>query len=191
MIMVYKRYLTPEEKRLWKYVTRNDLPFKAEPDGVEEIADRSEMADPQKPAAKLKKPDKAVAGTGITFTNRKKNQEKGLGDYSGIDLNTAERFRKGNAPIDAKLDLHGMTSEKAHYALIGFIERQAKLEKRRLLVITGKGSGILRDSLPRWLSAPGINNLILAFDVAQQKHGGAGAYYILLKRKRKTNRENN
>jgi DNA-nicking Smr family endonuclease len=189
--MVRKRSLTPEEKRLWKYITRNDLPLKEKPDEPEEIVGESEIAALQKPAVKLKEPDKAVAGAGITFANKKKHQEKELGDYAGIDLNTAERFRKGNAPIDARLDLHGMTSEKAHHALIGFIERQAKLEKRRLLVITGKGSGILRDSLPRWLSAPAINKLILAFDVAQQKHGGAGAYYILLKRRRKNKKENN
>ncbi|MEQ1706135.1 MAG: Smr/MutS family protein, partial [Rickettsiales bacterium] len=110
---------------------------------------------------------------------------RGIGDYSGIDRSTAENFRKGKDPIDAKLDLHGMTQENAHHALVNFIAKQAKLENRRLLVITGKGSGILRASLPRWLTLPDLNRFILAFDVAKAKHGGDGAFYILLKRKRK------
>jgi len=52
------------------------------------------------------------------------------------------------------------------------------------LVITGKGTGILRESLPGWLDAPLFRGMISAFGAAAQKHGGAGAYYIMLKRKR-------
>ena len=77
-----------------------------------------------------------------------------------------------------------MTSEKAYKALVIFIKQQVKLENRRLLVITGKGSGILRSSLPNWLTTANLSEQILAFDTAKPKHGGDGAYYILLKRKR-------
>ncbi len=77
-----------------------------------------------------------------------------------------------------------MTSEKAHNALILFIKKQIKLENRRLLVITGKGKGILNSALSGWLGVPEINKFILAFDKANPKHGGDGAFYILLKRKR-------
>ncbi len=181
--MVRKRSLTPEEKRLWKHITRNDVPLQINDDDAEEPeeVENAEIIQPKTTAKSSKKQQSVDISKHDNFPNKAKS----LGDYSGIDRNTAERFRKGDAPIDATLDLHGMTSEKAHRALVSFIQKHIKLESRRLLVITGKGSGILRSSLPDWLTAPNLSKEILAFDVAKQKHGGAGAYYILLKRKRK------
>jgi DNA-nicking Smr family endonuclease len=121
--------------------------------------------------------------------------EPGLacGGYAGIDRATAERFRKGDYPIDATLDLHGMSREKAHMMLVTFLTRHFESGARCLLVITGKGKktadshspvGILRELLPRWLAEPGLKSMILALDVARPKHGGSGAYYLLLRRRR-------
>lgn len=179
--MVRKRPLTEEEKRLWKHITRHDKPLKidAEIDKAEEIEE-----------VKVRQPKTIVKSSKtkpiiIAKPKSIKGEVKAQGDYSGIDRNTAESFRKGDSPIDATLDLHGMTREKAHRALVAFIGQQVKHESRRLLVITGKGSGILRESLPDWLTSPNLSGAILAFDVAKQKHGGTGAYYILLKRKRR------
>ena len=66
-----------------------------------------------------------------------------------------------------------------------------------MLVITGKGlsdgdgdagagraRGVLRQAVPRWLNEPANRARILAVMPAQPKHGGAGALYVLLKRKR-------
>lgn len=182
--MVKKRQLTPEEKRLWKLITRQTKPLaasSADDEAEEEISENKEV-----PRSKVKIKEKPIPVKPQKPAPAKpKTTIKKQGDYSGIDKNTAESFRRGKEPIDAKLDLHGMTQEKAHTALIAFIEKQVRMESRRLLVITGKGSGILRTVLPRWLAEPGLNKFILAFDVAMVKHGGDGAYYILLKRKRK------
>ena len=38
--------------------------------------------------------------------------ELSCGAYANIDRATSERFRKGDYPIDATLDLHGMNREK-------------------------------------------------------------------------------
>lgn len=106
----------------------------------------------------------------------------------GLDKSTAGRFAKGMMDIDATIDLHGLTQPVAHAALARFIVDSADLGRRCLLVITGKGnregSGILRAEVPRWLNEPGMRGLILAFTHAQPKHGGAGALYVLLKRRR-------
>ena len=182
--MVRKRPLTPEEQYLWEQATRYDKPLKnikkikAE-QGSEEIIEKLK---PQK----IKRKIKTVISIPNVATIKTSSSQKEIkiADYSGIDSNTANRFRKGESVIDAKLDLHGMTSEKAHNALITFITKQIKLENRRLLVITGKGKGILNSALPGWLGVAGINESILAFDKASPKHGGDGAFYILLKRKR-------
>ncbi len=88
------------------------------------------------------------------------------------------------AEFDAKLDLHGMTAANAHSALVKFIHKQAKLGSRKLLVITGKGSGVLREALPQWLSVPALQKSVRVVQPAKQSHGGDGAYYVFLRRSR-------
>ena len=117
-----------------------------------------------------------------------------LGGYAGIDRNTAARFRKGELTLDGTVDLHGMSREKAHMRVSEFIHAHYGWGSRCLLAITGKGMkkageadvqpGILREMLPQWLAEPGLRGFVLACDVAKPKHGGGGAYYILLRRKR-------
>jgi DNA-nicking Smr family endonuclease len=112
----------------------------------------------------------------------------------GLDTASLERLRRGKMPVEAKLDLHGHTLEAAHKALTAFIAGAWERERRALLVITGKGGrpgedgnaprATLRQSVPRWLNEPGLRVKILAFAQAQPKHGGAGALYVLLKKKR-------
>jgi DNA-nicking Smr family endonuclease len=173
--MVRKRTLTEEEKLLWEYVTRNDIPLTIE--AIEEVIE---------PKKTLKIKAKTIISKSAPKSQESKPKVlKAKGDYSGIDKNTATRFKKGEAPIDATLDLHGMTQAKAHTAFISFISKQIKAGSRRLLVITGKGSGILQNALPGWLGSPDISGHVLAYDEAKARHGGSGAYYIMLKRKRK------
>jgi len=107
----------------------------------------------------------------------------------GLDRRTAERLRRGLLPIEARLDLHGMTQEEAHRALNAFLARAVEAEKRSVLVITGKGGrtsgdGVLRAAVPRWLNEAPNRTRLLAFTPAQPKHGGAGALYLLLRRQR-------
>lgn len=115
----------------------------------------------------------------------------------GLDKRTAERLRRGQLAIEARLDLHGLTQDAAHRALVAFLGRAERDGIRCLLVITGKGIrrvdghdfrgetiGILRHAVPRWLAEPALRPRILAVTAAQQKHGGAGAFYVLLRRKR-------
>ena len=113
------------------------------------------------------------------------------GQFADIDKRTAERFRRGELAIDARLDLHGLTQAEAHRRLDGFVARAAAAGTRMLLVITGKGergTGVLRDGVPRWLAEPGLRPLVLAIAHAQPKHGGGGALYVLLRKKRENRR---
>jgi DNA-nicking Smr family endonuclease len=107
----------------------------------------------------------------------------------GIDRRTAERLRKGEMAIDRRLDLHGMTQERAHAALDRFVRGAWADGARMLLIITGKGSGgegVLRRSLPQWLNAGEHAPRVLRMETAQPKHGGGGAFYVLLRRQRGT-----
>jgi DNA-nicking Smr family endonuclease len=109
------------------------------------------------------------------------------GKASGIDRRSAERLKRGRLPIEGRLDLHGLTQAAAHERLDEFLARAEAAGKRCVLVITGKGlasGGVLRDQVPRWLNLPHNRARVLAFDYAQGQHGGSGAIYVLLKRRR-------
>jgi DNA-nicking Smr family endonuclease len=109
------------------------------------------------------------------------------GKSAGLDRRSAERLRRGKLPIDGRLDLHGMTQAAAVERLAEFIAGAQSAGKRCVLVITGKGlagGGILREQVPHWLNQPPNRGRVLAFDYAQAQHGGMGALYVLLKRRR-------
>jgi len=105
------------------------------------------------------------------------------GAAPGVDRATHDRLKRGQLPIEAKLDLHGYDREQAHRALNLFVEASADQGRRCLLLVTGK-SGVLRAEAPRWLNETPNRTRLIAFTAAQPRHGGAGALYLLLKRRR-------
>jgi len=116
-----------------------------------------------------------------------------LDRFAGIDRASAERLKRGRQPIEARLDLHGMTQAEAHRALAGFIRTARGGGKRCVLVITGRGAprdhggaGVLREAVPRWLAEPGLRPHLLAIATAQPQDGGAGALYVMLRRTDRT-----
>lgn len=113
----------------------------------------------------------------------------GHGDIAGLDRRTGQRFKRGQLPVEARLDLHGMTQTEAHRALTAFLAGQQAAGRRCVIVVTGKGvgkegGGVLRNAVPRWLNEAPNRDKVLAFEYARQKDGGAGALYVLLKRRR-------
>lgn len=109
---------------------------------------------------------------------------------AGLDKRLAERLRRGQVPIDGRLDLHGLTHDAARAALTARVRAAHAAGQRCLLVITGKGLrsegavGVLREALPLWLNGPDLRPLVLAVRQAQPRDGGAGAFYLLLRRRR-------
>lgn len=107
-----------------------------------------------------------------------------------IEKKLLRRLASGREPIDDRLDLHGMTQAQAHSALIGFIHRAQARDIRIALVITGKGGGdfgergVLRRVVPLWLCEPSLRALVSSVEEAARPHGGAGAFYVRLRRKR-------
>lgn len=113
--------------------------------------------------------------------------EKGGG--AGIDKRTAERLKRGKLSVEARLDLHGLTQAEAHRRLDHFLAEAYDMGLRTAIIITGKGrisqdGGILRQMVPRWLNQPPNRDRVVAFSEAQPKHGGTGALYVRVKKKR-------
>jgi DNA-nicking Smr family endonuclease len=79
---------------------------------------------------------------------------------------------------------------------MGFIAGAHARGLRLVLVITGKGkahddhgpiptrTGILRHQVPQWLNSGALRALILQVTEAHRSHGGGGAYYVYLKRRK-------
>ncbi|MEM9370318.1 MAG: Smr/MutS family protein, partial [Pseudomonadota bacterium] len=117
---------------------------------------------------------------------------------AGLDRHTAERLRRGERAPEARLDLHGMTADRAHRALSGFLARALAQGLRCILVITGKGGrhrsddasfmrpdqGVLRQAVPRWIRTGPYAAQIVGIYEAHVRHGGAGAIYVYLKKGR-------
>lgn len=125
--------------------------------------------------------------------NFKHNLE--LNTHADIDAQTFKRFKKEKFKIEATLDLHGLTIDKAYDAVYHFIVSSYNQNKRVVLIITGKGLehkeqdifspiGSLKQSVPTWLQNDEMKNMILSYTHPTPKLGGSGALYILLRRKR-------
>jgi DNA-nicking Smr family endonuclease len=168
-----------EDGALWRSITADITP----------IARRNpppKRSDPkprtQNPSAPLPRAEPVVQSK--PPMPRPKPQPLAAGNAPDIDRRTAERLRRGQMPIDMRLDLHGMTREEAHRRLAAAIDAAWRGGRRVVLIITGKGQGILQQSVPRWLKEGDNRRRILTFSHAQPKHGGSGALYVLLKRQR-------
>ncbi len=87
---------------------------------------------------------------------------------------------KKDKTIDATLDLHGLTREAASQRLKIFIARCLFLGHRRIRVIHGKGSGVLREYVRRFLAENSSVTMILD---ASGRLGGDGAVIVHLKKR--------
>lgn len=108
------------------------------------------------------------------------------GQFAGVDGGTAGRFRRGKLPLDGTLDLHGFTQDAAAGTFADYLAMAQNKGWRVIRIITGHGSGrgggVLREALPRWINLPENRARILCFDAARPRDGGAGAYLLLLRK---------
>ena len=136
----------------------------------------------QKPPVKPVRPP--IAATSSAQAIKANPVDLRQGERAGIDKRTQRRLFRGDVPVDRRLDLHGLTAAQAENRLVQFIETAALDGCRCVLVITGKGAGILRGYVPDWLKRQPLSPYILALAEARSHDGGSGALYVLLRRKR-------
>jgi DNA-nicking Smr family endonuclease len=110
-----------------------------------------------------------------------------LDRFAGIDRASAERLKRGKHRIEARLDLHGLTQDEAHRALLRFIRSARAAGQRCVVVITGRGrphdgGGVLKAAVPRWFEEAEFRPHLLAISPAQPRDGGPGALYVMLRR---------
>lgn len=196
--MTRKRRLRPEEAELWGQVAKTAIPMHA----------RKPAATPR-PTPKVKEVEPPTRAGIAQFSIGEKSQtaaprhvlapsisDQVANEPVAMDKKAFTRLKRGKLKPEARIDLHGMTLERAHPALIGFIQRTAAQDMRLVLVITGKGKkapddgpmpqrrGVLRHQVPQWLRMAPVGHLVMQVSEAHIRHGGGGAYYVYLRRRR-------
>lgn len=102
----------------------------------------------------------------------------------GLGIEVVRKLRRGEWSIQAQLDLHGMRTEEARLALVGFLNEALTKDQRCLRVIHGKGLGsvnkepVLKGKVLKWLIQ---RDEVLAFCQARPNDGGSGALLVLLR----------
>jgi DNA-nicking Smr family endonuclease len=91
-------------------------------------------------------------------------------------------LRHGKLPIDARLDLHGERPDDARDKVLTFLKEKRARGERCVLVIHGKGEGVLRGEIAAWLSQGRAREHVAAFATAREDDGGEGAVYVALRR---------
>lgn len=175
------RLLSADERRLWAEVARGFAPLlgRTRPE-IEAEARATETARPMPPLA----PAPA-----------KRSPPAASPPLAPLEPKTRLGLRRGTLRADAKLDLHDLRQVEAHDALTGFLRRSQAAGHSLVIVVTGKGAegsggslfearGVLKRLVPHWLRLPDLRPLVVGFEEAGPHHGGAGALYVRLRRRK-------
>ncbi len=104
---------------------------------------------------------------------------------SGIQTTVLQKLRRGQFPVEATLDLHGLTTTEANDQLYRFVQHSQSLGRQAVRIVHGKGHGskgqqpILKTKINQWLREFPV---VLAFCSSRSRDGGTGAVDVLLRK---------
>ena len=198
--MTRRRKLRPEEEALWEKVA--DTTERMHP------AKPAFLPETETKRAKKKKPEVKTPAPITPFRVGQAAKGKPSDDLLPaiadrikaaplqMDRKAFRKMQRGKLVPEARIDLHGMTLAQAHPALNGFVSTAYARGLRLVLVITGKGKdkdrggpiperkGALRHQVPQWLRMAPLGAMVMQISEAHIRHGGGGAYYVYLRRRR-------
>lgn len=196
-----RRNLKPDELNLWDKVAKTAVPLVPAKKRVTSSVEKTK----KKPAPRREIGEPAMKQFQIGSLARAKTNGHDLAPSISsalsntpvqMDAKSYSKMKRGKLGPEGTIDLHGMTVSQAHSALIHFVISSHNRNFRLLLVITGKGKksddfgpiprqiGVLRHQVPQWLKMAPLAPLILQVTEAHVKHGGGGAYYVYLRKRR-------
>lgn len=178
------RGLTPEEAAVWARVASTVTPLDPA---------RRRLAPP---AVKVSAPGTSAPqpATAAASAPGPSAPHRPIGAH-GLDTNWDRKLARGQASPDFTLDLHGCTLDAAHSRLLHGLAQARAMGARLVLLVTGRPRpadpadrmtrrGAIRAKVIDWLAASEHAHDIAAIRGAHPRHGGQGALYIVLKRKR-------
>ena len=176
------RKLDKEELDLWKDITKNDVKFKGY------------VKDLQEKTIIKKNEEKSLASKTNFFSKVSEKKNAAL-DPMQVNKRMKAKLERGIIRPEATLDLHGYSKIQAKILLYDFIKKAIDINKRCVLIITGKknttlgAKGILRQQLPYWLKENSLARMVLFDCYAAIRDGADGARYVLLRKKEKVENE--
>ncbi len=146
-------------------------------------------------ASSAKAPPKAKATNPAPLPNVPVSSPSCVLDAHGLDSGWDRKLARGSVHPDFTLDLHGASLDAAYSRLMHGIAQAKSMGARVILLVTGKprpvdsadrGSrrGAIRAKVIDWLAASEHALDIAAIRNAHLRHGGTGALYIILKRRK-------
>ena len=192
-----RRRPKPEELDLWHQVARTAIPLRQ---NTSHYIDRSEPEQLAKPLTV-----EPLSPFSMGQANQSQPRPHVLPMTSSeqigqapvqMDAKSFARMKRGKLVPESRIDLHGMSVDRAHGALNQFILSSRARGLRLVLVITGKGQredpydpaprrrGVLKSQVPLWLRMAPLSGAVLQVTEAHRKHGGEGALYVYLRRDR-------
>ena len=190
------RGLSADEAALWARVTATvtplnpPLPLAGGGGGGPVPATETPTPSP----SRKRKGDKAVR-TAQSAAREGLGKTPPLSPDRGLDSSWERKLARAAIAPDFTLDLHGHTLEQAHRRLDMGLAQAKAMGARLVLLVTGKSRpaeaadrgdrrGAIRAKVLDWLAAGPHARDIAAIRKAHRRHGGEGALYLVLRRRR-------
>ena len=174
-----RRSLTRADRRLWGRVERTLDKTRVRPP---EPDDAEELAPAAKAPPRFVKPDKPKP----VVAPPKPPPSAAHAAPHELEPRRHRRLARERDPIEARIDLHGLSRFQAQDARTAFLMNAQARGYRAVLVVTGKGSrgtpGVIRSSVADWIAHPPLRAVVAGVAGAHRRHGGDGALYITLRR---------
>lgn len=110
-------------------------------------------------------------------------KKKGLPPPGTLTKKIVKKLATKKIETSATLDLHGLNIEDARVSFLSFLDTCWKYKYSYVLIITGKGKGILKNAFIEWLKEDEIFPLIIGYSIAHRLQGGDGAFVLHLRKR--------
>jgi len=111
------------------------------------------------------------------------------GAVQGFSRKLMKKLKRGELPVQAHIDLHGLTRQEAETEVTNFLLESFRNGLRCVLIVHGRGLNspeslpVLKEGLPQWLNRGRVRKTVLAFATARPYDGGTGATYVFLRQR--------
>ncbi len=193
------RGLNPDEAALGRKVTDTVRPLNPPRYGEGDHPQGGGGAPSASPDAAVSRKPKVPLPHAAHGSPLPKGEDRGktppLSSDRGLDTSWERKLARAAIAPDFTLDLHGHSLEQAHARLDMGLGQAKAMGARLVLLVTGKPRpvhaadrgerrGAIRAKVLDWLAAGPHAADIAAIRKAHRRHGGEGALYLVLKRRR-------
>lgn len=183
-----RRHLSAEERAAWNQLARSVRPLSGQASLVD--PEPTDQMEARCVRVAVKRPQSlTIPGKDEPRARRR------LAPTDILDSSWEKRIAAGRLQPEMSVDLHGDTLVAAHQRLERTLAEAVARGVRIILIITGKlreksheqdwrGRGAIRAEIGHWLDRSAYAARIASVRHAHPRHGGAGAIYIILRRKK-------